>query len=348
MPKKLTYEFIKEQFEKENYKLLTTEYINNSQKLEYICPKGHRHSINWNNWKTGNRCPYCSGYIKHNIEFIKSMFQKEGYTVLDGVYKNNKQKLNYICLEGHNHYISWHEWEAGHRCPYCTGNAKLTIEYIKKEFEKGGYKLLSKQYKNCYQKLDYICPNNHKHNISWSSWQQYHRCPYCNGQGKLTIEFVRSEFERVGYVLLSNNYINKETKLDYICSNGHKHSITWHDWRSGRRCPTCAIINRSGKNHYNWKGGISCEPYCDAWADREFKESIKYRDNYQCQNPDCWHKDGGAAKLTIHHIDYVKKNCSPRNLITLCNSCNSRANVDRKNWQKFYINIMIKKVSING
>ena len=47
--KELTLGYIKEQFEKEGYTLLTTEYINNKQKLDYICPKGHKNTIRWNN-----------------------------------------------------------------------------------------------------------------------------------------------------------------------------------------------------------------------------------------------------------------------------------------------------------
>jgi len=31
----------------------------------------------------------------------------------------------------------------------------------------------------------------------------------------------------------------------------------------------------SGAGSPHWKGGISCVPYCDAWADKEYKESIK-------------------------------------------------------------------------
>ena len=34
---KKTIEFIRSEFAKENYKLLTTEYRNNRQKLDYIC-----------------------------------------------------------------------------------------------------------------------------------------------------------------------------------------------------------------------------------------------------------------------------------------------------------------------
>jgi len=94
-----------------------------------------------------------------------------------------------------------------------------------------------------------------------------------------------------------------------------------------------------GENNPNWKGGISCEPYCDAWDDKEYKDSIKERDNYQCQNPDCY---GISKKLCLHHIDYNKKNCSPNNLITLCNSCNSRANYNREYWKKLYTDVISK------
>lgn len=98
-----------------------------------------------------------------------------------------------------------------------------------------------------------------------------------------------------------------------------------------------------GKNNPNWKGGISCEPYCDAWADKEYKESIKQRDGYRCMNPDCWKT---SKRLSIHHIDYNKKNCKLNNLITLCNSCNSRANKDREWHQNFYSEIMKAKVGL--
>ena len=47
--RKLTYEFVKEQFEKEGYTLLSEKYINCFTKLDYICPKGHKHSISWEN-----------------------------------------------------------------------------------------------------------------------------------------------------------------------------------------------------------------------------------------------------------------------------------------------------------
>jgi len=77
MSKKLTYEFVKEQFKKEGYELLSKEYKGCFQKLNYICPEGHQHNISWNSFKSGERCPYCVGRIsKGEVEvrnFVKSL-----------------------------------------------------------------------------------------------------------------------------------------------------------------------------------------------------------------------------------------------------------------------------------
>jgi len=340
--KKLTLDFIKKEFKKENYILLTEKYIDNTQKLSYICPKGHKHSIGWNSFKQGARCPYCRGTVKKTIGFIKSEFEKENYILLSTEYKNAHQKLSYVCPKGHEHKISWVGWCRPHRCPYCAGQGKPTIDFIQHAFKKDGYKLLSKIYINSKTKLKYICCAGHKHSITWSDWKSGYRCPYCNGNPIITIDYVREKFGVDGYELLATSYINNKTKLGYSCPENHIHSITWNDWIGGYRCPTCANIKMSGSGHPNWKGGISCEPYCDVWIDKDFKESIRERDNYTCQNPDCWRKDCKDGALSIHHVDYNKKSCGPKNLITVCRSCNARANKDRE-WHKLWYQAVLSK-----
>jgi|GEM_PF-3260365 len=94
------------------------------------------------------------------------------------------------------------------------------------------------------------------------------------------------------------------------------------------------ILAHTGPNSNNWKGGLSFEDYCSIWKDIEFKEEIKERDDRECNSFFC---DGISNRLAIHHIDYNKKNCNPQNLITLCISCNSKANSDRFFWRGFYI-----------
>jgi hypothetical protein len=342
---KLTIEFIKKEFKKKDYILLTKVYKNSKQKLDYICPKGHKSSIIWDSWKAGHGCPYCANNVKLNIEFVKKEFKKEGYVLLTVEYKDSKQKLNYVCPKGHKHSISWSKWKFGRRCPRCSAirigkKLRLGIDFIRKEFKKEGYILLTTEYENSNQKLDYICPKGHKHNISWGSWQNGSRCYYCHGTIKPTIGFIKAEFKKAGYTLLTKVYRNGLQKLEYVCPIGHNHAISWGNWKNGYRCPICAVIKNSGPTHYNWQGGISCEPYCQNWT-KEFKEFIKERDSYRCQNPYCNSKN--PKDLTVHHIDYNKKNCGSENLITVCRSCNSKANTDRTWHKSWYQAVLYRK-----
>lgn len=205
MSKKLTYEFIKNSFEKEGYELLDKEYKSCSQKLNYICPKGHIYGITWDNWKQGERCPYCSGKAKKTIEFIRSKFEEKGYKLLTTIYKNNTQKLDYICPKGHKHSISWNSWQRGSRCPYCSNKIKKTVVFIKSKFIKEGYVLLTKKYKNAFQKLDYICPKGHSRRITWCNWRQGKRCLECVGKiSKGEIE-VRNFVKSLNIKVLAND-----------------------------------------------------------------------------------------------------------------------------------------------
>lgn len=85
-------------------------------------------------------------------------------------------------------------------------------------------------------------------------------------------------------------------------------------------------LSVSGENNYNWKGGISFEPY-DEDFDEEFKEFIRTRQNYRCADEDTTCKDINRA-LDVHHIDGNKKNSVPENCIALCCSHHGRTNIE--------------------
>ncbi len=112
-------------------------------------------------------------------------------------------------------------------------------------------------------------------------------------------------------------------------------------WRvenfKGEANPNFGNTAMAGAGNSNWQGGIACEPYAPIWVDKRFKAGIRERDNHECQNPDC---RGEVNTLTCHHIDYDKKNCNPKNLITLCVSCNARANFNREFWEAGYAEII--------
>jgi len=146
--------------------------------------------------------------------------------------------------------------------------------------------------------------------------------------------------------------LSKETKekirlraLGRVFSLEHKESLsTAHIgndgyWTGKHRNPeTKEKIRRaiSGENHPHWRGGISNNKYSIKF-NKEIKELIRKRDNYTCQL--CGVSECECLnKLPIHHIDYNKQNCLPSNLLSLCGSCNSKVNWQRKKWTKYFRN----------
>ena len=91
-------------------------------------------------------------------------------------------------------------------------------------------------------------------------------------------------------------------------------------------------LSSLGDKNPQWRGGVSFEPYSVDWT-QKLKESIRKRDRYKCQL--CSKRQKNRV-FPIHHIDYNKKNCSPENLITLCNSCHSKTNHNRKYWINYF------------
>ena len=58
--KKLTYSYVKQQIENEEYKLLSKNYIDAHIKLKIKCPKGHEYkTASYHSFQRGKRCPIC-------------------------------------------------------------------------------------------------------------------------------------------------------------------------------------------------------------------------------------------------------------------------------------------------
>ena len=58
--RRLAYEYVKKEIEKEGYELLSNNYINNREKLIIQCNNGHKYEARYNDFQSGYRCPYCN------------------------------------------------------------------------------------------------------------------------------------------------------------------------------------------------------------------------------------------------------------------------------------------------
>lgn len=229
---------IKAYFSSFGYTVLSRKYKGCREKLKYRCPVGHINSMTPANFRAGKRCPDCRGVKKHTLEFIRGEFEKEGYALLSDAYLNEKQKLEYICPEGHRNTMCWGNFRAGRRCPECRGAKKYEIEEIRDKFRQEGYNLISNEYIGVHSKLDYVCPSGHEGRMSWNSFNRGHRCPECYGNKKLDSAFIREELSKYGYSLLSE-YGGSGCLFMYMCDRGHTNTTTWDNFKAGHRCPSC-------------------------------------------------------------------------------------------------------------
>jgi ribosomal protein L31 len=88
------------------------------------------------------------------------------------------------------------------------------------------------------------------------------------------------------------------------------------------------------EKHPNWQGGKSFEEYPIEFS-KVLRKYIRERDNHICQECNFTEEQLGY-KLSVHHIDFNKKNNNPNNLISLCKSCHAQTNFNREDWEKYF------------
>ena len=107
-------------------KCLSSVYVNNLTKLEWICSKGHRWFATPINVKNSHHwCPYCSNRSPYRIRLTLVDMQKtaeeRGGRCLSTKYVNNRIKLRWQCDKGHVWETKPANVRSGTWCPFCAG-----------------------------------------------------------------------------------------------------------------------------------------------------------------------------------------------------------------------------------
>lgn len=199
---KLDYNLVKEIFEKNQYILLSKNYINAHSKLSFVCMKHQEKGvqlITYNRIKSGSGCSYCGlertkNKLKHEFEYVKKKFDERNYLLLENDYINSQTKMRYICLK-HDKYvqeITFNRLIRGGGCKYCfkekVGNIKRhSIEVVKNIFSNKGLILLGDNYTNNETKMKYIClkhPNLIQETSLINVISSKYSCPLCYSDNK--------------------------------------------------------------------------------------------------------------------------------------------------------------------
>ncbi len=178
---------------------------------------------------------------------------------------------------------------------------KYEYSFVKSYIEKFGFKLISETYVSSLTKMDMVCTNSHNLKLDFTSFKRGRRCAECSRCKPLTIEYVKSEIESIGYTLLSSEYINNKTKLFIECDKKHQFRAPYETFQKGHRCLKCDYNNKSikyiGINNPNWcsdRDHISLNRklrsfFGKAWIIKNMKFDKNYE--YYLSNPENFHLD---------------------------------------------------------
>jgi len=185
--RKYTYEDVDFFLKLHDCELLTlkSEYKNCHQVLDYICSCGNINKCSFSQFMITQQCRNCVGTNRYDYDYVKNYFEENDCVLLSKTYKNNQIPLDYICSCGNKSKINFGSFLNGCRCKKCgriksSEKQKYSYEFVKNTFKENECILLTKEYKNCKQKLEYICSCGNRTEISFDNFMQGKRCVECS------------------------------------------------------------------------------------------------------------------------------------------------------------------------
>ena len=137
-------------------------------------------------------------------------------------------------------YISYGNLKSGNKCNNCSLNKKKSFEFIQQYFKDNLCELLDTKYVNGRTKMKYKCPQNHIVNTTYNSFMTGRRCNICSNNQKYSFEYINDYYLKNNCKLLETEYINRYTKMKFLCENGHIRNSTFSSFSNGNRCGECS------------------------------------------------------------------------------------------------------------
>lgn len=269
---KYTYEEVQKIFIDGGCVLLSTEYVNNGQKLKYRCECNEEKEVKLNDFIRGTRCWECGVKNKKHPktktqEEVIEFFLESGCK-LESEYKNSKTPLKFLCKCGRRGSKTWTGFLSFPACRDCgheygVNKTRYSYEEVQSIFISGNCELLDETYINNKTPLMYKCECGDVDFICLSDFINGQRCKECKRLKsiKYNKEYIEELVEKVGCKYVSHERDYVQTRVTIICTCGRVDSVYLPAFQLGAKCRNCAkesfTEKMSGEFHPNWKGGIS-------------------------------------------------------------------------------------------
>lgn len=212
--------------------------------------------------------------IRYTYDQVKQLIHEKSQgqvKLVSEEYCNSNTPLLYECKCGNVFKRTFNKFMQGQIwCNDCSKENvaslyRKDINEIISEIKKTGCHYISGEYKNGTSLLYIQCKCGKYFYKSWRKFQtgQDH-CPDCgmknlaDSKRKYNYELAKAEFAKYGYTMIDDTFVDVSTKTHCLCKRGHDCYLTISGIKQHRSgCMVCSSIDHSGKNHYNYKGGVS-------------------------------------------------------------------------------------------
>jgi hypothetical protein len=247
MWKKLTIEFCQKTSNSRGYFLHEETFFGSKSNCTFTHLEcGRSFIMRWSAFYDGQGCVKC--FIdkrKLNLDDCKVFALNEGYLINDDTYINTHSKLNFTHTENDCNYsfnMAWLNFSQGQRCPKCAGKIKLTINYVKETAFLRGYRINDSEYINTLEYLSFTHLScGYTFPMVWGSFQQNHGCPKCSGVLRLTMEYCVEQADKKECDILTKDYKNNQSKMEFLHRDCERTFITsWDNFSQTHGCPHCS------------------------------------------------------------------------------------------------------------
>lgn len=238
-----------------------------SKKVWWICSKGHEWEASVGHRSKGSGCPFCAGKRasrENCLQTLNPELSKQWHSIKNGnktpsdVTAFSNKKAWWVCDKGHEYEAAINGRMQGSGCPYCSGkraydgNSLQTLyPEIAKEWHPSKNRELtpSEITTGTHTKIWWLCDKGHEWSTAVHNRIKGNGCPYCSGRYATednSLQILNPELAsewhptKNGELTPNNVKLFTNTKVWWVCSNGHEWKASVEKRSMGQGCPYCS------------------------------------------------------------------------------------------------------------
>ena len=233
------------------------EYKGSREKVKCRCNCGHEWEPIACSLTSGRGCPKC-GLIKiatkrrkSHEAFVEEVGNVNPNVIVIGKYTNMHTKVECECQFGHRWFPFAMDVARGEGCPQCglisrvAKRTKTHEQFVEEVRNINPDITVVGTYKNSHTKIEFRCKEGHKWITTPNNVLSGKTCLTCANiqsslrQRKTHEQFVKELKNIHPDITVIGEYVNSNTKIEFMCSKGHIWKSAPSNLLSGCSCPFC-------------------------------------------------------------------------------------------------------------